>query len=148
MAILDGDIRKVAEQDVVGVVLFGCVVDVSIVLVNLVVANESLEEQESVVVFMRPARGIEEDSYIGVDHLIIPHEHKSWGENSFLLVARGESSRGIFRKSSKVFVAEVNELSVIDLAGTYDDHIAAVVVVGMELSDHIFSDIVNVLSGS
>lgn len=64
VAVLDRHIRQVSQKHVVRVVLFPWVVNMSIILVDLVIPYDPLEEQEPVVVFVGPARSVEEDPHI------------------------------------------------------------------------------------
>lgn len=148
MAVLNGDVREVSKENLVGVVLFAWIIEMAVVLVNLVVPNNALEEQEAVVVFMGPPRSIEENSYVGVDHFIVSDKHERWGEDGFLLVAGCESSGCFFGEGSEELVAEVNELLVVHFPGPYHHHVIAVVMVCVELSNHIFGDVANVLPRS
>lgn len=83
-ALSTSDIDQVTEQRVHRVVLLAHIVQVRAVLIDLVAAHHSLQEQERVEVFVFPARCIKEHTNGGVHHLIVTDHEKTRIENSLL----------------------------------------------------------------
>ena len=79
MGCLLGHIWELSEHCLEGVVLFGNIVQVLGVVLDVVVAKDVLEKLEGMEVWVGIAWGIIEDSDVGVDHLVISGEEKSWG---------------------------------------------------------------------
>ena len=85
-ALSSGNIDELTKESMHGVVLLLHIVDVLSVHVNLVVAEDSLQQQETVEVFVFPAWSIIEDTDRRVDHLIVTDHEQTRVEDGLLQV--------------------------------------------------------------
>ena len=72
------------------IILFLDVIQVCAVLIDLIAAHHSLQEQERVKVFIFPAGRVIEDTHGGVNFLVITDHQESRVEYSFLSVVHLE----------------------------------------------------------
>lgn len=77
-------IWKISQQSLHTIVLFGHAVNVLGMFVYLVAAENPLQQQEWIEVFMLPAWSIIEHTYWWIYHLIISDKQQAWIKNGFL----------------------------------------------------------------
>jgi hypothetical protein len=81
-------IGKFTKNTMSRVVLLLGVVKVLSVLLDIVVADHVLQELEGVVVLVVDGWGIEEDTNVGVVHLVVTHHEERWRVNALFRVLR------------------------------------------------------------
>lgn len=144
LAISKSHVNEISEETVHTVVLLVSVVKVNSVLVDAVVANHMLEESEGIVVWVLDAWSIEEDTNVGVVHLIISHHEEGWNVNALVLSTTGTSAGLTDRLESLSDL--LNEGIVVNGASSDDNHVVTKVVGSLELSESISSDVANEIS--
>lgn len=145
--LVDGDVGEGSEVVVDQVVLsVGGIEVVASVLVSSVLSEDSLVEEEGVVVGVGPAGGLEEGSDVDVGHFVVSDGHDRRGEEGLLGVSGSEASRGVSGELSEILVDELGELLVLDVSGSDDNDVLSDVVISVELLDHVLIDDANVLS--
>ncbi len=115
------------------------------ILINLVVTENSLQQQERVKVFVMPARGVIEDTNTWVDHLVISYHEETWVEYS--LFCAYDRQRVFACKAREVLFTQINKLLMFYFASTYYDNILSVIVSPVEIYNHVpinRSNIVNI----
>ena len=130
-----GNIGQVTEESVGRVILLLNVVEMLSVLVNSVGSKDVFEKKECVVVLVLDGGGIVEDTDVRVVHLVITDEEEGWGVNS--LVGVGLDASGGLGNVAEGLVDLVDELLVVDVAGTDDNEVVTEVVGSLELTEVI-----------
>lgn len=124
--VLNSDINKISEHDMHTVVLLHWGVTVLSVLVNSIASDHVLHKEEGVVVWVLSAWGIEEDTNICVDHLIISHHEEGW--NIDTLFSSFSVSDGLLSNRGKLISDLLDEGIVINVSSSNDDHVVSIVV--------------------
>lgn len=138
-----GDVNKVAEELVHGVVLLLTVVKMFGVFVDLVAAEHSLKEEEGVEVWVLPVGSLVKDTDGGVVHLIISDHKQAWVENGFLLTVLGDV--GGPGNASEVLFSQVHELLVVHGTSAHNDHVVTEVVGVLEVDNVVAVDLADVV---
>ena len=132
-----GNIWKGTKESVHRVVLLVNIIEMLSILVNSVFAEHVLEEQETVVVIILDTWGIVEDTNVGVDHLIISDEQKSWDIN-WLLGVQSWDIGGLWKGREGVLNG-IDDLIVRNVTSSNNDDVVTVVVGGVVVSEVISS---------
>jgi len=129
------DIDKFTEKSVHRVILLLDIIEVLGINIDLVVAEHSLQEQETVEVLVFPAGSVVEHTDRRVDHLVVTDHEEARVEDGLLEVQNGAvRSTGHVRE---VLLCEVNQLLVVNGTGSNDHHVLTKVVSGVEVDDHV-----------
>ena len=91
VASLLGDIWKLSKDSVHTIVLLDGVIQMLVVLLNMIVSNDVFQHLEAPVVLISLRWSIEENSNVGIDHLIVSHEEEGRSIDSPVIAS---SSRG------------------------------------------------------
>ena len=140
MGLSSGDIWKISEESVHGVVLLVDVIKMLSVLINSVRPEHVLQEEETVVVLVLDTWGIVEDTNVTVVHLIVSDEEDSWDVDGFIGVLGGNGC--VLWEGSEVLLNGIDDGVVGDITGGDDNHVVTVVVGGV-----VFSEVVSSQSG-
>jgi len=111
-----------------------------------VFTQNSLEQQERVVIFVSPAGGFEEGTNVEVGHFIISDEHQRGSEIRLISVSDDQiagSSRG---ETTEVLFSQFSELLVGDITSTDDNDVRSDVVGSVIVDDLVLSDGTDVFS--
>jgi len=120
------------------------IVQMTSILINSVLTEQVLEQQEAVIVLVRSAWCIVEDTNIGIDHFVITNKEECWNEDWFLGVGSWNTSFGGHRM--ECLFNQVNDLFVAYITRRYNDHILAIVIVRLILSQIVDADGRNVIA--
>lgn len=144
-ALVASDIGKVSHHRVQRVVLLLHIVQVACVSLDVVAAEDSLEQQERIEIFVFPRGGIIKDTDIRVNHLVISDEEQCRNINGLFFVGLWLVSSP--RKCVEMLLGQVNKLLMIDSASADDDNVLAKVVSFMKINYHValyFIDIIDI----
>lgn len=147
MAGLDRDVRKISQHSVHLVVLALWVVQVgSCELIGSVITEKVFVEVESKEVRMVPRGCVKEDTNVQVGKFVITHGHNRGGEVGLLGVrvlgrfGALEATEGLLNRGNQLFMVHVSSSG--------DDHVLPDVVPAMEVSHLLCCDIDHILSNS
>lgn len=116
------------------------------VLSLTVFAQNSLEQQERVVIFMSPAGGFEEGTNVKVGHFIISDEHQRGSEIRLISVSDDQIVGGGRSEATEVLFSQFSELLMVDVTSTDDNDVRSDVVGSVIVDDLVLSDGTDVFS--
>lgn len=146
-ALLDGEIRQITEKFVNSAVLsIGSIQVSTSISVRSVFAQQALEHQHGVVVFMSPSRSVEEASDIDVGHFVVSHEQHGGSEAGLFSVLDFKSAGDLVGESAESVFNSRGEFFVVDVTSTDDNDVGADVVGLMEFDDLVSGDGTNIFS--
>jgi len=143
MARLFGDIGKITDERVGGVVLLADIVEMLSMLGDLVVANHVPEKLKLVVILVVNAWGVEEYTDVRIVHLVVTHHEERGNVDALLRVVH--STGALFSDGGEGFADLADESVVIDGTSANDDHVFASVVIGAVSTEHIGVDVLKVI---
>lgn len=111
-----------------------------------VFTQNSLEQQERVVVFMSPAGGFEESTNVEVGHFIISDEHQRGSEIGLISVSDDQIVGGSGGESTEVLFSQFSELLMVDVTSTDDNDVRSDVVGSVIVDDLVLGDGTDVFS--
>ena len=139
---LASHIGQVSQEGVSSIVLLLAVIEMLSVLLDVVVTDHVLQKLEGVVVLVVDGWSVEEDTNVGVVHLIITHHEKSGHVDALVVVSRGG---GLLLDAAEGLLNLANESVVVDGTSTDDDHVFAEVVSSTVGGEHIGSEVLEVI---
>ena len=93
---------------------------------------------------MFPTGGVIEYSYIRINHFIISYEKKTWIiDGPFCVI---EYLWSFSWERGEVFLNKFNQLIVIYISSSHDNHVLSKVVGCMEINNHVSSNLVYVIN--
>lgn len=116
------------------------------VLSLAVFTQNSLEQQERVVIFVSPAGGFEEGTNVEVGHFIISDEHQRGSEIRLISVSDDQIVGGRRSEATEVLFSQFSELLMVDVTSTDDNDVRSDVVGSVIVDDLVLSDGTDVFS--